>query len=131
MHGTEHLNPFGFLAAMTAWDRCGDWLDELCSYLRGNYDTFVEFVHERIPRLRVATLEATYLAWVDATACGIPSEVLARRLEEEAKVKFSPGSIYGEPEGASFLRVNLAAPRPLLLSALERLADHSGSRVKV
>ncbi|MBQ7189342.1 MAG: pyridoxal phosphate-dependent aminotransferase [Kiritimatiellae bacterium] len=121
IHGTEHLNPFGFLAAMTAWEQCEDWLDELCPYLCDNYDAFLEFVHERIPGLRVATLEATYLTWVDASAWGIPSEELARRLEEKAKVKFSPGAIYGEPKGTTFLRVNLATPRSLLLAALERV----------
>ena len=51
---------------------------------------------------------------------GVPSAELARRLEHEAKVKFSPGAIYGEEDGASFLRVNLACPRATLLEALER-----------
>ena len=53
---------------------------------------------------------------------GVPSAELARRLEHEAKVKFSPGAIYGEEDGSSFLRVNLACPRVTLLEALERTA---------
>jgi cystathionine beta-lyase len=75
-----------------------------------------------LPELQVAKLEATYLAWVDATPLGVSSAELARRLEHEAKVKFSPGAIYGEEDGASFLRVNLACPRATLLEALERTA---------
>ena len=71
---------------------------------------------------RVGTLEATYLAWVDVGALGVPSAELAHRLEQEAKVKFSPGAIYGEQSGSSFLRINLACPRVTLLEALERTA---------
>ena len=56
-------------------------------------------------------------------SCGSASAELARRLEQEAKVKFSPGSIYGEEDGSSFLRVNLACQRATLLEALERTAD--------
>ena len=122
LHGTGELNPFGFLASSVAWNECADWLDALCAYLRENHRTLVGFVRERLPQLRVAELEATYLAWVDATALGVPSSGLARRLEDEAKVRFSPGAIYGEPSCSSFLRVNLACPRAMLREALERVA---------
>lgn len=123
VHGTGWLNPFGFLASSVAWDGCADWLDELCAYLRGNYRTFLDFVHSRLPQFQTATLEATYLAWLDVTAAGIPSLEMAQRLECEAKVKFAPGAMYGEPRGASFLRINLACPRTTLADALERLAS--------
>ena len=122
MNGTGDLNPFGFLAASTAWDRCADWLDALRVYLHGNYQTLLEFVHTHLPRLQVATLEATYLAWVDVNALGLPSGELAHRLEQQAKVKFAPGSDYAEPPGSAFLRINLATSRAILLDALNRLS---------
>ena len=119
---TGELNVFGFVASKTAWDECAPWLDELRDYLHGNYTALLAFIRNRLPELQVAKLEATYLAWVDATPLGVSSAELARRLEHEAKVKFSPGAIYGEEDGASFLRVNLACPRATLLEALERTA---------
>ena len=119
---TGELNVFGFVAAKAAWDECAPWLDALCVYIHNNYTALREFVRDRLPALQVAKLEATYLAWVDATHLGIPSAELACRLEHEAKVKFSPGAIYGEDKDASFLRVNLACPRATLLKALERTA---------
>ena len=124
---TGELNVFGFVASKTAWDECASWLDELRSYLHGNYTALREFVRNRLTKLQVARLEATYLAWVDATPLGVSSAELACRLEHEAKVKFSPGSIYGEEKGASFLRVNLACPRATLLEALERTAGYIAS----
>lgn len=119
---TGELNALGFVASKVAWDECEGWLDELRLYLHGNYSALLSFVRNRLPALRVATLEATYLAWVDLGALGIPSAELARRLEQEAKVKFSPGAIYGEENGSSFLRINLACLRATLLEALERMA---------
>jgi len=97
-------------------------VDALRAYLHDNYLALLAFVCDLMPALQVARLEATYLAWVDATHLGVPSTELACRLENEAKVKFSPGAIYGEEKGASVLRVNLACPRATLLEALERTA---------
>ena len=75
-----------------------------------------------LPEAAMEISEATYLAWVDATALGFDSTALAARLEHEAKVKFSQGAIYGEPKGNAFLRINLACPRTTLMEALERFA---------
>ena len=119
---TGELNAFGFVASKVAWDDCEGWLDELRTYLHGNYSALLAFVRKRLPALRVASLEATYLAWVDISALDVPSAELARRLEQEAKVKFSPGAIYGEEKGAAYLRINLACPRTTLLEALGRTA---------
>ena len=116
---TGELNPFGFAASKVAWDECAPWLDALRAYLNGNYSALRSYVRDRLPTLQVARLEATYLAWVDATPLGVPSAEIARRLAHEAKVKFSPGAIYGEEKGAAYLRINLACPRATLLEALE------------
>ena len=121
--GSGHLNAFGFVASATAWDCCADWLDELRAYLFGNYEAMIAFLRERMPAVKCTTLEATYLAWLDVSAFGLPSGELARRLEDEARVKFSPGSIYAEPKGGAFMRVNLASPRAMLMEALERVAS--------
>ena len=121
-HGTGYLNTFSFLASSVAWDKCAYWLDELLPYLHGNYLALLGFIRERMPRVRVADLDATYLAWLDVTALGVPSRELAQRLETEAKVKLSPGAMFLEPKGESFLRVNLASPHTMLMEALERCA---------
>ena len=119
---TGELNAFGFVAAKAAWDACEGWLDALRTYLYGNFSVLRAFLRTRLPQLQVAALEATYLAWVDATALNVPSIKLAHRLEHDARVKFSPGAIYGEAKGSSFLRINLACPRATLTEALERTA---------
>jgi cystathionine beta-lyase len=117
---TGELNPFGFVASKVAWDECEGWLDALRTYIHGNYSALMTFIRDRLPVLQIARLEATYLAWVDATPLGVPSVELTRRLEHEAKVKFSSGAIYGEGKDAAYLRINLASPRATLFEALER-----------
>lgn len=129
-NGTGGLNPFGFVASSVAWDECAGWLDAVRSYIKGNYIVLCDFLRARLPRLRVATLEATYLAWVDTSALGIPSETLVARLEREAKVLFSPGKIFGEARDEAFLRVNLACPRATLAEALERVAAWCDAAVR-
>jgi cystathionine beta-lyase len=119
---TGELNPFGFVASKVAWDECEGWLDALRTYIHGNYSALMTFIRDRLPVLQIARLEATYLAWVDATPLGVPSVELTRRLEREAKVKFSSGAIYGEGKSAACLRINLASPRATLLEALDRTA---------
>ena len=120
---TGELNPFGFVASKAAWNECEEWLDALRTYLHENYVALTTFIHDRLPMLQVAKLEATYLAWVDVTSLGISSAEIDSRLEHEAKVKFSPGAIYGEEKGATYLRINLACSRTTLLEALERTAS--------
>ena len=51
---------------------------------------------------------------------------LARRLEEDGRVRLSPGSSVFGAEGAGYLRLNLACPRSMLAEGLDRLAGALG-----
>jgi cystathionine beta-lyase len=48
------------------------------------------------------------------------------RLESEAKVKITNGSMYGKA-GAGYARINAACPRKLLLEGLNRIKTWAGS----
>ena len=127
--GAAEPGPLGFAAAEAAWREGAPWLDALLRHLHGNFLALASFLRERLPALRLAALEATYLAWIDATAAPAAapgSAALARRLEREARVKLSPGSIYGEAPGTAHLRLNLATSRARLLEALDRIAPILG-----
>jgi cystathionine beta-lyase len=72
--------------------------------------------------LSVTRLEGTYLVWVDCRSLGESSVVLAQRLRKEHKVWLNAGSLYGSA-GEGFLRINIACPRSLLKTGLERIAE--------
>jgi cystathionine beta-lyase len=115
------LNPFGVEALMAAYNESEEWLDELCLYLKGNYDALCSFFAEKLPQLKVMPLEGTYLAWVDIRATGMSSDELADRLYNEAGVWVSSGAMYSPTWGEGFIRINMACPRSQLMEGLERI----------
>ena len=116
------LNPFGSEALIAAYNESEDWIDELCQYIKGNFDALCTFFADRLPQLKIMPLEGTYLAWVDIRALDISSDELTERLYQEAKVWVSSGTIYSSTAGEGFIRINMACPRAMLLEGLERMA---------
>ncbi len=125
--GSDSPNVFSIVAARAAYSEGASWLDELLAYLRGNDALLRSFMAERLAGASAPELEGTYLAWLDARALlarlGMQDERnLAKRLEDEGRVKVSAGGIFG-PGGAGHFRINLACPRSILAEGLERMAD--------
>jgi cysteine-S-conjugate beta-lyase len=106
---------FALAAAEAAYRRGGPWLEELLAYLRTNGDLVERCVAESIPRVAMTHVEATYLAWLDVRALGLPD---AAKACLEAGVALSAGAAFGDP---GFLRLNFACRRDTLLEALRRL----------
>lgn len=121
LNETCDVNPFGVEAVIAAYNEGAPWLEALCQYIWSNYAYACEYLNKELPGLRIADLQATYLMWIDCSQVlpQMSSEVLSRRLIDEAKVWFVRGSAYG-PEGEGYLRINLATSRTLLSEALTR-----------
>jgi cystathionine beta-lyase len=125
--GFGQPNAFSLAAALAAYREGGPWLDELTAYLRGNYRFLLDFLSTKLPDIGVAPVEGSYLAWLDLRALlekrgeGFGETPLAQKLEEEGRVRLSPGSGFGK-EGSGFLRLNFACPRSILAQGLERMA---------
>lgn len=106
---------FGYVAAVAAYRDGEAWLKAQLDYLRGNRD-LVEQAIARLPGLSAAHVEATYLAWIDASALRLAdphAHFLAHGLA------LSPGSDFGVRQ---FVRLNFGTQRALLREALARLA---------
>ena len=114
-------NSFGLHMTAAAYSPEGAaWVDALVAYLDANRQAFDAAV-AAIPGARSMPLEATYLAWVDFENTGLsPAEVLAR-VEGEARIAVNHGPTFGAG-GETFLRFNLATPRPVIDDATARLA---------
>jgi len=118
------VNPFGVEALMAAYtDRGGAWLAELTAYLHANYVFLKEYFAEKMPRLKVVTLEGTYLVWVDCSAIGKPSEVIVDELMKKHKLWLNSGNMYGECD-RPFVRINIACPRARLAEGLRRFSNY-------
>lgn len=107
-------NLLAYEVTQAAIQEGGSWHQALIKYLRSNRD----YVSQRInamPGLSMAHLQATYLAWIDASE---------RHWENpfntilEAGVAVSPGSQFGDQQ---FFRLNFGTQRKLLETALDRI----------
>lgn len=114
------VNPFGVEALIAAYNEGEEWLEELKHYLSVNYNYLRAYFDEYMPQFPVTMLEGTYLVWVDCSVLKRPSEEIVNRLLEKEKVWVNAGSMYGEA-GESFIRINIACPRPCLIEGLHRL----------
>jgi cystathionine beta-lyase len=83
--------------------------------LRTNLQT-VQTRIAAMPGLRMSTLEATYLAWIDCRGCGLANPLAAF---EAAGVGLYDGADFGAP---GFVRLNFACPPAMLDEALTRMA---------
>ncbi len=108
------LNVLAYTAATAAYHHGQPWLDAQLDYLRANRD-LVEQEIATIPGLELQHIEATYLAWIDASALPVDNPFA---FFEEAGVGMSPGSDFGNP---NFVRLNFGCTRELLTEALRRI----------
>lgn len=115
------VNPFGVVALQAAYNESEEWLDSLNHYIWGNYLALKEFIAKELPRLEVARLEGTYLAWVDIKATGLTSDEAYGKLMKEGRVYVNSGTMYGRRAGEGYLRINLACPRATLLEGMKRM----------
>lgn len=118
--GIHSPNRFGPLTGAAAYDHGEPWLEELMAYLKGNRDRVESVLGDRLPEVIPASLEATYLAWLDFSPTGLTMDEIVRRVQEGAKLALNHGPTFG-PGGEHHLRLNFACPRIMLDDALERL----------
>lgn len=115
-------NIFAFTAAEAAFAHGEEWLSQMLEYLQGNVQALDEFLRTRMPKVKAVLPKASYLAWLDFSAYGLPHVELARRLVDEAKVALNDGTTFGGADYECCFRMNLGCPRAMLGDALERIA---------
>ena len=116
------LNPFSLIAAEVAYNKGGDWLEQVLIYIWANYEFLKEFIDKYLPRIILTKLEGTYLAWVDFRCLNLEPQSLEDLIQNKAKLLFNQGYIFGD-EGIGFQRINIACPRKVLELGLWRLKE--------
>jgi cystathionine beta-lyase len=112
------VTPLGYAACEAAYRDSEPWRLALLAALRGNRDFLLDFVARELPGIRVdAPIEATYLAWLNVEALGLPDP--AAHFEAHG-VGLSDGAPFGTPKGTA-VRLNFGCPRATLAEALRRM----------
>ncbi len=113
-------NAFAVCAAIAAFEKGGEWLDQLREYVFENRRIFTEYVKKELEALVVIPAQATYLLWVDVSSYCSDAGKLAAFVRKETGLYVTEGSEYGE-SGRTFLRINLACPRTMCMDGARRL----------
>jgi cystathionine beta-lyase len=112
------VNALGFTACEAAYRDSEPWRQALLDYLRGNRDFLVDYVARELPGVTIeAAIEATYLAWLNVSALGLPDPVAHF---ENHGVGLSDGAFFGAPKGR-YVRINFGCTRATLAEALRRM----------
>jgi len=108
------INLLGLTALKAAYENGDEWLQELCHYLAENLSLVQAFVAKN-SKLKLLNHEATFLAWIDASALHV-NNPYAFFLE------FGVGLSDGEPFGnKQCVRLNFGTQRIVLTEILDRM----------
>jgi cystathionine beta-lyase len=123
-HTRGGIGLFGIYASIAAWRWAQPWLDEVVPYLEANREFAEQALAKRIPEIRFYAPEATYLAWMDCSALGLPTSPAAHLLAR-GRVALSDGRAFG-PGWEQHARLNIATSRPILAEIIDRIAKGLG-----
>lgn len=118
----NHLpSPFTVSALIAVYNEGEDWLEQLKDYIDGTMEWVVNFLRERMPKVKVNIPEGTYIMWMDFSDYGLSPEEVHERIYHQANVLLEDGKMFGE-EGLPFQRICIPSPRPIIKEAFERIA---------
>ena len=119
MSRNDSYSPVGVTAARAAYDHGDGWLASLVERLDQQRTLLGELLAAHLPEVRMRPLEATYLAWLDASAYGhddAAGVALDRgRVMVSSCESFAPGT-------TGQVRLNIATSPDRLTEIVERLA---------
>jgi cystathionine beta-lyase len=118
----NHLpSPFTVSALISVYHDGEEWLEQLKEYIDGTMEWAVQFLAERMPKVKVRIPEGTYIMWMDFSGYGLTPEEVHNRIYNKANVILEDGKLFGE-EGLHYQRICIPSPRPMIKEAFERIA---------
>lgn len=119
--GYSQPNIMGLTACQAAYTFGGEWLGRLKEYLKENLRLVRETVRG-INGVELVEPQGTYLVWLDCRSLGLSDTALSQLFENKAKLWVDEGYIFGSG-GSGYIRLNIACPRSVLKTALERISN--------
>lgn len=116
------INPFSITAFEVAYQKGESWLIELMAYLDETRRQVVALFDDNDCDIKVIISQGTYLLWLDCRAMNLNDDALKDFFVKQAKVGLNPGISFGDA-GSGFMRINIAAPRKVILDACQRMTD--------
>lgn len=114
------VSTFGMDACIAAYRGGEEYLSELLVYLQDNIKYLDKYLKENLPVIKLVPPEGTYLMWLDCRELKMSNEELDDFFTNQAEVGLDKGFWFGE-EGSGFMRMNIACPRKILETALDKI----------
>ncbi len=111
---------FGALGLEVAYNKGGQWLEEVMVYIEDNIDYAIDYIRKNIPEIKLDRPEGTYLLWLDFNSLNKTADEINEALIKVGKVALNDGRPYGK-EGDKFFRLNVGCPRSILEEGLKRI----------
>ena len=120
--GMIFLSPFTIAATIGAYNGGEEWLEELKAYLDGSFDWTLNFIREKLPKVRCVRPEGTYLLWMDFRDYGLSAQEIRKKIYVDANVVLESGTMFDPEGGDGFERICLSTRRSLIQEAFQRIA---------
>ncbi|WP_256379004.1 aminotransferase class I/II-fold pyridoxal phosphate-dependent enzyme [Megasphaera sp. NM10] len=116
-----NLNPLSIAAHTAAYAKGHDWLDQLKTYLDGNFKLVKETFARELPDITFQIPQATYLAWVNMNPYLGDVEDIPDFMANKAGVLLEGGDALFVDNAKGYIRLNLAMPRVIVDKGLQRI----------
>ncbi len=118
--GISQLSVMGLVACEAAYSKGEQWYQAMLAYVSDNIKFVKQYVAENLPDITMIDTEGTYLVWLDFRKTKLSVSELENLIIHKAKLWLDSGKIFGKC-GEGFQRINVACPRSVLKTALDRI----------
>lgn len=116
-----NVNPLSIAAHQAAYEHGSEWLDQLKTYLDGNFQFVKDTLDRELPDITFQIPQATYLAWVNMNPYLGDVEDIPDFMANKAGVLLEGGDPLFVDNAKGYIRLNLAMPRVIVDKGLQRI----------
>lgn len=116
-----NVNPLSIAAHQAAYEHGSEWLDQLKTYLDGNFQFVKDTLDRELPDITFQIPQATYLAWVNMNPYLCDVEDIPDFMANKAGVLLEGGDALFVDNAKGYIRLNLAMPRVIVDKGLQRI----------
>ena len=116
-----NVNPLSIAAHQAAYEHGSEWLDQLKTYLDGNFQFVKDTLDRELPDITFQIPQATYLAWVNMNPYLGDMEDIPDFMANKAGVLLEGGDALFVDNAKGYIRLNLAMPRVIVDKGLQRI----------
>ena len=115
--------PFAIAGTIAAYNESEDWVDALNDYLDDTMAFAVDYMKEKLPKVKAYLPEGTYALWLDFSDYGYTPETLQYICYQMANVFIQKGLSHDPGEGGMFMRMCVTTSKAIVKQGIDRLAD--------